>query len=467
MPAQPSKIQSVAGRKCLHTVLDFEPSSHAAEVGYKQPSAVERIKSTSPTDSAPNKRTLDSRAIGTPSPASFPASLVLPGDELAFDPDYESQSLRSWIKEKDRNELTEPRNVIYVVAPPEIDPEIECARSWSSPQISKEEQSTTEAALLPKVEDIIAYLSAFYTGVIVKPPPTRYRFTAWEPSLSKRYPKARARDLPKYIGLTTASSTVRIRTRHSQPAPFPHQLHLDDLLDALIEDLPVDAYAILLLTAHDLYESNDDDFCMGRAYGGSRVAVVSMGRYAPELDEVQEVGEGLHWWPASHCAEFVGEAVMGGKAPAKKKVKRGVSKAVQEVTEGEESERKAKSPMEEAVAAYRMQYEEVKECDPEELREIWLSRVCRTASHELGHCFGMDHCVYYACNMQGTASLIEDGRQPPYLCPVDSAKLLYATGRAIKEHYEALLAFCDQHPKNALFVAFGAWLSGRMRELKE
>ncbi|KAL9096346.1 MAG: hypothetical protein Q9165_001343 [Trypethelium subeluteriae] len=467
MPAQPSKVLPDAECKCVHAVLAFEPSSHAAEVGYKQPSAVERIKSMSATHSGPNKRTVDTDAFNTPSPASFPASLVLPGDELAFDPDYESQSLRSWIKEKDRNELTDLRNVIYVVAPPEIDPEAQCAKAWASPQISKRGHSKAEMAPLPKVEDIIAYLGAFYTGLTVKPLPARYHFTAWDPSISKRSTQARARDLPRYIGLTTASSTVRIRTRHSQPAPFPHQLHLDDLLDALIEDLPADAYAILLLTAHDLYESDDDDFCMGRAYGGSRVAVVSMGRYAPELDEVQGVGEGLHWWPASHCAGFIREAVMREKAPAKKKVKRGVPKVVQAVIEGEERERKAKSPMEEAVSAYRMQYKEVKECDPEELRELWLSRVCRTASHELGHCFGMDHCVYYACNMQGTASLIEDGRQPPYLCPVDLAKLLYATGRATTEHYEALLAFCKQHPKNALFTAFEAWLSARMRELKE
>jgi archaemetzincin len=33
----------------------------------------------------------------------------------------------------------------------------------------------------------------------------------------------------------------------------------------------------------------------------------------------------------------------------------------------------------------------------------------------LGHCFGIAHCVYYACSMQGTASIIENSKQPLYL----------------------------------------------------
>lgn len=56
------------------------------------------------------------------------------------------------------------------------------------------------------------------------------------------------------------------------------------------------------------------------------------------------------------------------------------------------------------------------------LSGLWFGHMCRTASHELGHCFGIDHCVYHAYNMQGSASITEDARQAPYLCPIDSAK---------------------------------------------
>ncbi|TKA66139.1 hypothetical protein B0A55_09792 [Friedmanniomyces simplex] len=99
------------------------------------------------------------------------------------------------------------------------------------------------------------------------------------------------------------------------------------------------------------------------------------------------------------------------------------------------------------------------------LELLWLSRVCKTASHELGHCFGIDHCTYYACVMQGTAGLSEDARQPPYVCPVDTAKLLTATGADEMDWLRALLNFCERFGEDALFAAFAAWLRMRLAEL--
>ena len=59
-------------------------------------------------------------------------------------------------------------------------------------------------------------------------------------------------------------------------------------------------------------------------------------------------------------------------------------------------------------------------------KRLWLTRVCKTASHELGHCFGFDHCTYLACIMQSTSCLAEDARQPPYLCAICEVKLACA-----------------------------------------
>src|SRR6202035_5293660 len=42
----------------------------------------------------------------------------------------------------------------------------------------------------------------------------------------------------------------------------------------------------------------------GRAYGGSRVAVVSTSRYNPVLDCVQDIDR-QHSWPASHCESYI------------------------------------------------------------------------------------------------------------------------------------------------------------------
>lgn len=49
-----------------------------------------------------------------------------------------------------------------------------------------------------------------------------------------------------------------------------------ELLDAAISILPDGAYALLFLVHQDLFESPEDEFVCGRAYGASRVAVVSM-----------------------------------------------------------------------------------------------------------------------------------------------------------------------------------------------
>lgn len=43
--------------------------------------------------------------------------------------------------------------------------------------------------------------------------------------------------------------------------------------------------------------------------------------------------------------------------------------------------------------------------------------------HELMHIYGVDHCVYHACVMNGTGHLVEDFSAPSHLCPVDLRKM--------------------------------------------
>ena len=68
----------------------------------------------------------------------------------------------------------------------------------------------------------------------------------------------------KYIGLATGTEIIGIRTRPSKDGIFKGQLNLDDLLDTAISILPNDAYALLMLVEHDLFEDDEDDFCCGR-----------------------------------------------------------------------------------------------------------------------------------------------------------------------------------------------------------
>jgi archaemetzincin len=54
-----------------------------------------------------------------------------------------------------------------------------------------------------------------------------------------------------------------------------------------------------------------------------------------------------------------------------------------------------------------------------------LIRTLGTASHETGHILTMQHCIAYACNMNGSNSLPESDSKPLHLCPVCLHKLCW------------------------------------------
>ncbi|KDR81884.1 hypothetical protein GALMADRAFT_240156 [Galerina marginata CBS 339.88] len=429
---------------CEHASLRFEPSAHAESVGYRRSTTQQRA-AAAVSVTRRNKR--NSSDLDDISHSAFPGPLILPNDDLALDPRYPPQSLRSWLRLEERNEVTPKKNAIYVAAPPDIGSDVQFVRSWSNPQKVGKLSSVTP----PQVADVIDYLSAFYHGLPVKPFPAKeLRFASWDAGTSKRSKSK----IPAYIGLNTSTECVGIRARPSPDGVFAAQLNLDDLLDAAISILPKDAYALVLLVEHDLFEDDEDIFVCGRAYGGSRVAVISTARYHPNLDRTANV-EREHAWPASHCASYMHACADDSSTRPKKKAKLQDDASLPTLPPPHQTV----SPIQAAIIAHKALPA------PEslaELRGLWLGRVCRTASHELGHCFGIDHCIYYACAMQGSSSLAEDARQPPYLCPVDLAKVLQATSTTAEARYRALLAFCDQHTDVHLFAAFAAWIRAHL-----
>lgn len=148
----------------------------------------------------------------------------------------------------------------------------------------------------------IDYLKTLYYGMNIKSFPEPLSWTSWEKP-SRRRPSRRA-NLSKCIGLTHANQSTRIRVRRPPDRSFLAQLNLKDITDALIEMLPDDAYAMILVIDQGMYEGDDDDFCCDRAFGGRRVAVVQTARYIPCLDASEAVDR-AHMWPMSHCKDFV------------------------------------------------------------------------------------------------------------------------------------------------------------------
>ena len=388
--------------------------------------------------------------------------------------------MRSWVREKNRNKFTAERSTVYLVHVPLRGMEKGVGvREWTQPRVNGngsgkrageregEEDFDGVAVEGPRIEDVRRYLRAFYHGVSVEMLPGKLSFTSDIVSSPKTETKRRKKSVdgekkaePEILWLKLPSSDecIGIRTRATPQGAFSHQLNLNDLLDAAIEILPRDAYALLMLVNHDIYEDEDDDFACGRAYGASRVAVVSTARYNPVLDGGMGV-EREHGWPGSHCGEYVRKCCGGdGSGDGRRKKRRKIQSAKLQGL----SREGGRSPMHAALKAHMSLPALNASSSKEALEGLWLGRVCKTASHELGHCFGIDHCVYYACVMQGTASLVEDARQPPYLCPVDLAKVLRATGADERERYKALLEVCEGWGEVHLFRAFGAWLRARL-----
>ncbi|KAI1183388.1 hypothetical protein F5B17DRAFT_136375 [Nemania serpens] len=452
----------MAGRNaCQHDGLLLECSPWAEEAGFQRPDAAKRLAAATKTGRNPlATRGKGAKAVNNSSQEtaerlspSFPGPLLLPKDELNWDPDYPPQSFRSWFMEPQRNKLGPERKTLYVVAPPIITPAVSFMDDWAKPTtLPVNELHELES---PPAGNSLQYLSAFYHGLPVEFFPQQLRFLPWkEPSQ-----RATSRKSHDYVGLACNDSCTRIRTRPTPDRKFKRQLNLDDLLDAAMELLPDDAYAIVMLMDLDLYEDDDDDFCCGRAYGGSRVCVVSSARYHPALDADEDINH-EHMWPASHCKSFADSLCA---------------------VEGLEPQEQARSrydtpdsPLRQAVEAAR---KALTPSAAEHWSGLWFSRVARTLVHELGHCFGMDHCVYYACIMQGTSGMAEDVRQPPYLCPVCLEKVAYAVAcelqgqdqsgkqEYIKGRYGAIAAFCESWEHVGLFAGYGAWVRARLSQL--
>ncbi|CAG9333264.1 unnamed protein product [Blepharisma stoltei] len=74
---------------------------------------------------------------------------------------------------------------------------------------------------------------------------------------------------------------------------------------------------------------------------------------------------------------------------------------------------------------------------------LWY-RAGRTMTHEIFHMFGVKHCIFYKCIMNGSNSLEESAKKPGSLCPVCLQKLKYSLDFDILERYRRLEAITNR-----------------------
>jgi len=97
--------------------------------------------------------------------------------------------------------------------------------------------------------------------------------------------------------------------------------------------------------------------------------------------------------------------------------------------------------------------------------KLLMIRSCHVMVHEITHLFGISHCCYFRCLMNGANHLAEVDSQPLHLCPMDLHKLQYAIGFNPMQRYKNLLAFFEKN--NSFFEEERVWLSGRLEKLNK
>ena len=75
--------------------------------------------------------------------------------------------------------------------------------------------------------------------------------------------------------------------------------------------------------------------------------------------------------------------------------------------------------------------------------------------HEITHMFGVLHCMYYQCIMNGSNQTEEYTIKPAELCPICLRKLQRTIGFNISERYKELSKLCESF--GGSFLEAGHW----------
>jgi len=93
---------------------------------------------------------------------------------------------------------------------------------------------------------------------------------------------------------------------------------------------------------------------------------------------------------------------------------------------------------------------------------VLLRRSCKVLVHETGHMFGVSHCVFFACVMNGSNHLGESDSRPFHLCPVCLRKLDWSMNWDIVKRDESLAALYHEFG----FEGESKWTAARIAKMK-
>ncbi|MFH1725535.1 MAG: archaemetzincin [Elusimicrobiota bacterium] len=94
--------------------------------------------------------------------------------------------------------------------------------------------------------------------------------------------------------------------------------------------------------------------------------------------------------------------------------------------------------------------------------KVLLRRSLKVLVHETAHMFGLKHCVFFRCVINGSNHLAESDSRPIHLCPVCLRKLQHSAGFDVAERYRKLGKFYER----AGFQDEAGWVGGRLRKIE-
>ena len=103
---------------------------------------------------------------------------------------------------------------------------------------------------------------------------------------------------------------------------------------------------------------------------------------------------------------------------------------------------------------------------PPDYEDMVTLRTLKVCAHEITHMFGVTHCCYFACMMNGSNSEEESIRRPLHMCPICLRKLTMALKCDPEDRYQALLEVYESMP--GVFGETGAaeWVRDRLEFIR-
>lgn len=86
--------------------------------------------------------------------------------------------------------------------------------------------------------------------------------------------------------------------------------------------------------------------------------------------------------------------------------------------------------------------------DTDSARQLVLNRLIKTTTHEFLHMLGLQHCIQFACVLNGSNSLDESDKKPSIICPECLAKLDIIFPAFTEKYFPASLQFYQKYQFN-------------------